>query len=127
MTTTYFERLRSNALGNNSSTRRNYWHTYLRITSVPLLAFWIYASYLGVVIGLNFISKVTITATVTFPPRLLVTITLSQDCKWSLEPPEGSPSLVAKDTAAAFFRQKAAQYDFSQALLITAKVGGWTP
>ena len=71
---------------------------WLLITSFPFLLVWSYILYIGITQGLQFLNHT----------------------HWSLEPPAGSPSLVAKDTARSYFTQKGYQYALSQAVLIVA-------
>jgi hypothetical protein len=73
---------------------------FLAATSLPFVLIWGYILFLGVTQGLQFL----------------------KDTHWSLEPPPGSPSLVAKMTAASYFsRQKDFKYALSQAVLVVAK------
>ena len=62
--------------------------TVLVALVVPFALFWAGAGYLGVADGLGFLNHT----------------------RWTLDPPPGSRSLVAKAAAAAFFRQKAKNY-----------------
>ena len=73
-------------------------NNWLLATSLPFLAIWGYVLFLGITQGLQFLN----------------------DTHWSLDPPAGSPSLVAKDLARSYFTQKRYKYALSQAVLVVA-------
>jgi uncharacterized membrane protein YdfJ with MMPL/SSD domain len=71
---------------------------FLLVTSLPFVVAWSFVLYLGITQGLQFLNHT----------------------HWSLTPPPGSPSLVAKDTAQSYFKQKGYEYELSQAVLVVA-------
>ena len=89
----------STKLNRNSCRKHFTCQRWLLVTSLPFLIFWTYFLYIGITQGLQFLDHT----------------------HWSLEPPKGSPSLVAKEVAHSYFSQKGYQYALSQAVLIVSK------